>query len=972
MRIFKIVLFFCISHLFITFGEITILEPIAGDLKRGQFYIKWTDPDNPGDSYSIYASKDDWNTTITLAANLPSDVREYLCDSNNLGLEDSSNWEIKIERSSPSVYSYSGKFTIDNTPPEVNLKVCGKIKEGETINYSGTWSDLSGVEVLFAELLGDTDNDFSNGANSIRYIDPPSVIGESGSGSFGGGFTLTEDLINEIKNYPYLWIRVLIQDKARDKDNNANGPVEVLLLIEEINVEISGFVRDFTGNPLISAPVILSGDAFGLTYTDSTGKYSFSVSGYYFEDTDMTYVGDYFISPVIQGISPTSREYDGLYSGRTIEIQNQNFVLSNGCRFKKYDLGNSNEYYFFTTTELKTPYNLFLDWQFGYGGEILTGDVDNDGKLDLLIKTQNNLYGYSYDSISKSYKIKFNISTGLSLGSIDEFDEDINGFEIILNGTGQTNSARILGKTGLAYSVINSINISGAPEGTKWFVRYVVNGKVLLAGSNGSDYNKLIFYDCKTGNIIWERDIDQIIEPEEVTIRYTDSGKIMIVFGGRNNTSVKLYAIDLLTGDNISPFPLTLGGGLLRVIVSQANTEIFSFPEIIGILSEYPSNRLIIYRTDGGTTQFTTNIFTSDFQVSTGDINGDGSKELIISDGSENIYIINLESGEVTQGNQKGKIWTCVDILGNGKKQIIASKGSTIQIYDEDFTSIASYNLNDTIYKVIVSDIDNNGTIDIIASSLYKTYILRFERKGEKPEDQQLPNIPPVIKNISVVRTAEGFYKGILLEWTYQLIDDERLIGFKIERSDNSSSWSNAEIVRKTVEDWKNGGSNWGYSYDNVNNEWYFWYLDDPPHPYVGRTYTYYYRVVAYNNVSNVNSDPMGISFESEIISAAGGGCFIASVCFGEDSWQVKILRKFRDKILMRNYIGRKFVEFYYRNSPILANYLKEKIILKEIVKFVLYSIVVLAWILIHPFILVFVIPGIGFMFRKKIKGRMK
>ncbi|MCM8807290.1 MAG: hypothetical protein NC926_04960, partial [Candidatus Omnitrophica bacterium] len=107
MRIFKIVLFFCISHLFITFGEITILEPRARDLKRGQFYIRWTDPDNPGDSYSIYASKDDWNTTITLATNLPSDVREYLCDSNNLGLEDSSNWEIKIERSFPLVYSYS-------------------------------------------------------------------------------------------------------------------------------------------------------------------------------------------------------------------------------------------------------------------------------------------------------------------------------------------------------------------------------------------------------------------------------------------------------------------------------------------------------------------------------------------------------------------------------------------------------------------------------------------------------------------------------------------------------------------------------------------------------------------------------------------------------------------------------------------------------------------------------------------------
>jgi len=77
-----------------------------------------------------------------------------------------------------------------------------------------------------------------------------------------------------------------------------------------------------------------------------------------------------------------------------------------------------------------------------------------------------------------------------------------------------------------------------------------------------------------------------------------------------------------------------------------------------------------------------------------------------------------------------------------------------------------------------------------------------------------------------------------------------------------------------------------------------------------------------------------------------GGGCFIASVCFGENSWQVRILKEFRDKILMHSLLGKNFVRFYYKYSLYVVKILKEKIFLKVIVKIFLYPFIIISALL--------------------------
>jgi len=75
-----------------------------------------------------------------------------------------------------------------------------------------------------------------------------------------------------------------------------------------------------------------------------------------------------------------------------------------------------------------------------------------------------------------------------------------------------------------------------------------------------------------------------------------------------------------------------------------------------------------------------------------------------------------------------------------------------------------------------------------------------------------------------------------------------------------------------------------------------------------------------------------------------GGNCFIATAAYGSylDS-RVLTLRKFRDQYLLTNSIGTQLVEFYYRHSPPLADYIRERESLRAVVRsglaVVIYSI---------------------------------
>ncbi|MGC8977426.1 MAG: CFI-box-CTERM domain-containing protein, partial [Candidatus Ratteibacteria bacterium] len=99
-----------------------------------------------------------------------------------------------------------------------------------------------------------------------------------------------------------------------------------------------------------------------------------------------------------------------------------------------------------------------------------------------------------------------------------------------------------------------------------------------------------------------------------------------------------------------------------------------------------------------------------------------------------------------------------------------------------------------------------------------------------------------------------------------------------------------------------------------------------------------------------------------EIPSGGGGGCFIASLCFGKDSWQVKLFKQFRDKILLNNYFGRKLVVFYYKNSPSIVEYLKKHKFLIIPVRIFLYFGLFFVFLVIYRIWVYIIIIGIIYL----------
>ncbi len=60
--------------------------------------------------------------------------------------------------------------------------------------------------------------------------------------------------------------------------------------------------------------------------------------------------------------------------------------------------------------------------------------------------------------------------------------------------------------------------------------------------------------------------------------------------------------------------------------------------------------------------------------------------------------------------------------------------------------------------------------------------------------------------------------------------------------------------------------------------------------------------------------------------SSGSSGCYIATMAYGDyDHPQVMELRKFRDEFLNKSVLGRSFIRFYYKHSPLLVQRLKDK-----------------------------------------------
>jgi Zn-dependent metalloprotease len=107
------------------------------------------------------------------------------------------------------------------------------------------------------------------------------------------------------------------------------------------------------------------------------------------------------------------------------------------------------------------------------------------------------------------------------------------------------------------------------------------------------------------------------------------------------------------------------------------------------------------------------------------------------------------------------------------------------------------------------------------------------------------------------------------------------------------------------------------------------------------------FRLTVTDNDGATGQDDVVITVTVPSSGGGGGGCFIATAAYGTPmADDVRYLRAFRDQYLLTNALGRKFVEFYYRNSPPIADKLRARDSWREAVRAALAPLVALSrWI---------------------------
>lgn len=89
--------------------------------------------------------------------------------------------------------------------------------------------------------------------------------------------------------------------------------------------------------------------------------------------------------------------------------------------------------------------------------------------------------------------------------------------------------------------------------------------------------------------------------------------------------------------------------------------------------------------------------------------------------------------------------------------------------------------------------------------------------------------------------------------------------------------------------------------------------------------------------------------------------CFIATAAFGDaEASPVRLLRKFRDQFLLKFEVGKVLVNNYYRYSPGAATWLEQHPGFRIPVLFALIPFQVIAWIFLHPMMLIFLMGAGG------------
>ena len=223
-----------------------------------------------------------------------------------------------------------------------------------------------------------------------------------------------------------------------------------------------------------------------------------------------------------------------------------------------------------------------------------------------------------------------------------------------------------------------------------------------------------------------------------------------------------------------------------------------------------------------------------------------------------------------------------------------------------------------------------------------------------------------IFPDIGLADYSDGYYdlKSVINGDTFELTDGKkvRLIGIDAPKTVEICSTQSTQHLKsliegktvyleKDVSETDSNGRLLRYTHVSntfVNNrmiyDGYAYAVEEPPDTK--------YASQLVSSEENARANKRGCLWYGGCIDCDDDGskafisCFIATAAYGSPiDPHVKILRKFRDKHLVTNKLGRKFVRIYYSYSPVIADYISKHDNLKTITRFSLLPIIGLSWV---------------------------
>ncbi|MCK5554039.1 MAG: hypothetical protein KAJ09_12890, partial [Deltaproteobacteria bacterium] len=102
-------------------------------------------------------------------------------------------------------------------------------------------------------------------------------------------------------------------------------------------------------------------------------------------------------------------------------------------------------------------------------------------------------------------------------------------------------------------------------------------------------------------------------------------------------------------------------------------------------------------------------------------------------------------------------------------------------------------------------------------------------------------------------------------------------------------------------------------------------------------------------NLTDLGIVVIPYSFQAGDWGSTDGSCFIATAAYGSPHGRfIDLLRAFRDKYLVLNPIGKKWVSLYYRYGPVLAGFIADHPTMRKGVRLILFPFVAFSAGVVH------------------------